>query len=213
VNTICIPPPQQAHSFLVVEEEIPMELHHLSLRNSVILEDSSKEILATPTPSSEPHAFAAGASSLAPPVLVAPVLAGDDDDDNEKENSNNEDPNNEQEQEDNFVGMWPVTEHYTSMFEMGHFSNLLQDVLHALGTYVRPIFDTRQVSELPRACYYITRMHIRVLDAGDKGFRTLSSHESLTPLSTYAASVSNAARRVLGLCFVAEGLVGRNSFG
>jgi hypothetical protein len=36
-----------------------------------------------------------------------------------------------------------------------------------------------------------------VLDAGDRGFRTLSSHESLTPLSTYAASVSNAARRAL----------------
>jgi hypothetical protein len=32
---------------------------------------------------------------------------------------------------------------------------------------------------------------------GDRGFRTLSSHESLTLLSTYAASVSNAARRAL----------------
>jgi hypothetical protein len=35
------------------------------------------------------------------------------------------------------------------------------------------------------------------MDAGDKGFRTLSAHESLTPLSTYAASVSDAARRTL----------------
>jgi hypothetical protein len=51
------------------------------------------------------------------------------------------------------------------------------------------------VSEPPRACYYITSVHIRVLDAVDRGFRTLSSHKSLTPLSTYAASVSNAARR------------------
>jgi hypothetical protein len=40
-------------------------------------------------------------------------------------------------------------------------------------------------------------MHIRALDAGDKGFKTLSSHESLTSLSTYAASVSNTARRAL----------------
>jgi hypothetical protein len=40
-------------------------------------------------------------------------------------------------------------------------------------------------------------VHMRVLDAGDRGFTTLSSHESLTPLSTYAASVSNAARRAL----------------
>jgi hypothetical protein len=36
-----------------------------------------------------------------------------------------------------------------------------------------------------------------VIDAGDRGFRTLSADESLTPLSTYAASVSDAARRTL----------------
>jgi hypothetical protein len=35
------------------------------------------------------------------------------------------------------------------------------------------------------------------MDAEDRCFRTLSAHESLTPLSTYAASVSNAARRAL----------------
>jgi hypothetical protein len=57
---------------------------------------------------------------------------------------------------------------------------------------------TRQgVCELPRACYYITRIHVRVMDAGDRGFRTLSAREYLTPLSTYAASVSDAARRTL----------------
>jgi hypothetical protein len=83
------------------------------------------------------------------------------------------------------------------MFEMGHFSNLLQDVLHALETYVRPLYDTRRVSEPPWACYYITHVHIRMLDVGDRGFRTLSSHESLTPLSTYAALVSIVARRAL----------------
>jgi hypothetical protein len=83
------------------------------------------------------------------------------------------------------------------MFEMGHFPNLLQDVLHALGTCVQPLYDTRRVSEPPRACYYITRVHIRVMDAKDRGFRTLSAHEYLMPLSTYAASVSNAARRAL----------------
>jgi hypothetical protein len=83
------------------------------------------------------------------------------------------------------------------MFETGHFLNLLQDVLHALETYVRPMYEARRVCEPSRACYYITRIHVRVMDAGDKGFRTLSAHESLTPLSTYAASVSNAARRTL----------------
>jgi hypothetical protein len=35
------------------------------------------------------------------------------------------------------------------------------------------------------------------MDAGDRGFRTLSAHESLTLLSTYAASISDAARRTL----------------
>jgi hypothetical protein len=35
------------------------------------------------------------------------------------------------------------------------------------------------------------------MDAGDRGFRTLSTHESLMPLSTYAASVTNVARQTL----------------
>jgi hypothetical protein len=83
------------------------------------------------------------------------------------------------------------------MFETGHFPNLLQDVLHALGTYIRPLYETRQVYEPPRACYYITHIHVKVMDAGDRGFRTLSVHESLTPLSTYVASVSDAVRRTL----------------
>jgi hypothetical protein len=53
------------------------------------------------------------------------------------------------------------------------------------------------VCEPPQACYYITRIHVRVMDAGDRGSRTVSANESLTPLSTYAASVSDAARRTL----------------
>jgi hypothetical protein len=35
------------------------------------------------------------------------------------------------------------------------------------------------------------------MDAGDRGFRTLSAHESLTLLSTYTTSVSDVARRTL----------------
>jgi hypothetical protein len=130
-----------------------MELHHLHVGNGVILEDSSEDILATPTPLSESHAFATGASSSAPPVPApqAPAPRGDDlddsgdggydnDEEEEEEEINDEEANNEQ--EDNFVGMWPVTEHYTLMFEMEHFPNLLQSVLHTLGTYVRPLYDT-----------------------------------------------------------------------
>ena len=79
------------------------------------------------------------------PVTQAPAPGGDDpddsgndggDDEDEETNDNNDDANNEHDQEDDFVGMWHIVEHYTSMFEMGHFSNLLHDVLHALETYV-----------------------------------------------------------------------------
>jgi hypothetical protein len=120
---------------------------------------------------------------------------GDDDEDEDDEEDDEENVN--EEQQDHYVGLWPVIEHYTPMFETGHFPNLLQDVLHALGTYVRPLYETRRVYEPPRACYYITHIHVRVMDAGDRGFLTLSALESLTLLSTYAASVSDAARRTL----------------
>jgi hypothetical protein len=204
VNTNYIPLPRQAPVYPVVVEEVPMDLPHLHVENGVVLEYSLEEILPTPIPLVESLAFAAGTSSsaLPTPAVQAPAPrgdspndSGDDDEDEEEEENVNEEANDEQ--QDNFVGIWPVTEHYTSMFETRHFPNLLQDVPHALGTYVRPLYETKQVSEPPRACYYITRIHVRVMDAGDRGFRTLSAHESLMPLSAYAASVRNAARRAL----------------
>jgi hypothetical protein len=80
-------------------------------------------------------ALKASSSALRVLVAQAPAPGGDDPDgsdndggdyeDEEEENDNNEDANNEQEQEDDFVVMWPVAEHYTSMFEMGHFPNLM----------------------------------------------------------------------------------------
>jgi hypothetical protein len=83
LNTNYIPPPRQAPIYLVVVEEVPVDLHHLRVENGVILEDSSEEILATPTPLSESQAFAAGASSSAPPTPIAqaPAPGGDDLDD------------------------------------------------------------------------------------------------------------------------------------
>jgi hypothetical protein len=178
------------------------------VENVVNLEDNSEEQLPTPTPLVESLAFAAGSSTSAPPApaFQAPAPggddpddSGDDDDDDDDEEGGDEHVHEEADyaQQDNFMGFGPVVEHYTSMFETGHFPNLLQEVLHALGTYVHPLYETRRVSEPPRACYYITRIHVRVMDAGDRGFRTLSSHESLTPLSTYAASVSDAAHWTL----------------
>jgi hypothetical protein len=130
----------------VVVEEVLVDLHHLHAENGVILEDILEEILATPTPLPKSLVFAAGASSPAPPapVVQAPAPGGDDPDDSgddeyddeeeEEEENKNEEANDEQ--EENFVGIWPVTEHYTLMFKTGNFPNLLQDVLHVLGTYV-----------------------------------------------------------------------------
>jgi hypothetical protein len=149
VKTYYIPLPRQAPVYPVVVEEVFVDLHHICVENGVILEDRSEEILATPTPLSESLAFLAGASSSGPPAPAAQALApggddpddfgdgGEDDDDDDEENKN-EEANNEQ--ENNFVGIWPVTEHYTSMFETGHFANVLHDVLHELGTYVRPLY-------------------------------------------------------------------------
>jgi hypothetical protein len=205
INTNYIPPPRQVPVYLVVVEENPVDLPLIRVENRVILEDSSEEFLPTPTPLAESPAFIARSLASAPPALAVQAPApggddsGDDDEDDEEEEEDEENINEEanEEQQDHYIGLWPVTEHYTSMFKTGHFPNLLQDVLHALGTYVRPMYETRRVYEPPRACYYITRIHFRVMDAGDSGFRTLSTHEYLTPLSTYAASVSDAARRTL----------------
>jgi hypothetical protein len=159
-NTNYIPPPRQVPVYPVVVEVIPVDLPCIRVENRVILEDSSEEFLPMPTALTESLAFAAGSSSSAPlaPAVEAPAPRGDDpdnsgdddedkDDDEEEEEEEEEEENiNEEangEQQDHFVGIWPVTEHYTSMFEMGHFPNLLQDVLHALGTYVRPMYETR----------------------------------------------------------------------
>jgi hypothetical protein len=210
INTSYAPQPRQIPVYPMVVEEVPADLPPIRVENVINLEDNSEEQLPTSTPLVESLAFAAGSSTsaLSAPAFQAPAPGGDDpddsgdgDDEDDDDEDDGEDGHVNEEadyaQHDNFMGFGPVVEHYTSMFETGHFPNLLQEVLHALGTYVRPLYETRQVSEPPRACYYITRIHVRVMDAGDRGFRTLSAHESLTPLSTYAASVSDAARRTL----------------
>jgi hypothetical protein len=205
INTNYIPSPWQVPVYPVVVEEIPVDLPRIRVENRVILEDNSEEFLPTPTPLTESLAFTAGLSASAPLAPAVQALApggnelddsSDDNEDEEEEEEEEENINEEanEEQQDHYVGLWPVTKHYTSMFETGHFPNLLQNVLHALGTYVRPLYEIRRVYEPPQACYYITRIHVRVMDAGDRGFRTLSAHESLMPLSTYSSSASDAAR-------------------
>jgi hypothetical protein len=131
INTNYIPPPRQVPVYPVVVEEIPVDLPRIRVENGVILDDSSKEFLATPTPLAESLAFAARLSTSASlaPAVQAPTPRGDDpddsgDDDEDEEEENINDEANDQ-QQDHYMGLWPVTEHYTSMIEIGHFPNLL----------------------------------------------------------------------------------------
>jgi hypothetical protein len=49
INTNYIPPPRQVPVYLVVVEEIPVDLPRILMEKGVILEDSSEEFLPTPT--------------------------------------------------------------------------------------------------------------------------------------------------------------------
>jgi hypothetical protein len=165
VNTSYAPQPRQIPVYPVVVEEVPANLPPVRVENVINLEDSSEEQLPTPTPLAESLAFAAGSSTSASsaPAFQAPAPGGDDpddsgdgDDEDDDDEDDGEDGHINEEadhaQQDNFMGFGLVVEHYTSMFEIGHFPNLLQEVLHALGAYVRPLYETRRVSEPPRAC-------------------------------------------------------------
>jgi hypothetical protein len=137
VNTSYAPPPQQIPVYPVVVEEVPVDLPHIRVENEVILEDSSEEQQPTPTPLAESLAFAARSStSTRPaPAVQAPAPGGDDPDDsgdNDDEDDDDHEGEDEQvneeanyAQQDYFMGFGPVAEHYTSMFETGHFPNLL----------------------------------------------------------------------------------------
>jgi hypothetical protein len=150
VNTNYAPPPRQVPVYPVVVEEVLVDLPRIRVEHGVILEDNSEELLPTPTPLAESLVFAARTSTSAPPApaVQAPAPEGDDPDDSrdddEDDNEDEDDEENVNEeandaQQDYFMGFRPIIEHYTSMFEAGHFPILLQDVLHALGTYVRPL--------------------------------------------------------------------------
>jgi hypothetical protein len=107
INTNYIPPPRQVPVYPVVVEEIPMDLPRIRVENEVILKDSSKEFLPTPTPLAESLAFAAGSSASAQPApaVQAPASGGDDSndssDDDEDDEEEDEENINEEANEDN----------------------------------------------------------------------------------------------------------------
>jgi hypothetical protein len=79
-NTSYDPQPRQIHVYLVVVEEVPVDLPQIRVENVVILENSSEEQLPTPTPLAESLAFAARSSTSGPPApaVQAPAPGGDD---------------------------------------------------------------------------------------------------------------------------------------
>jgi hypothetical protein len=83
VNTNYTPPPRQVPVYPLVVEEILVDLPRIRVEHGVILEDSSEELLPTPTSLAESLAFAARSSTSAPPALAiqAPAPGGDDPDD------------------------------------------------------------------------------------------------------------------------------------
>ena len=66
-----------------------------------------------------------------------------------------------------------------------------------LGNDVKPLYLTHHYNDPALGDYYLTQVHIRGHLEGYQGMKTLSAHDSSAPHSTYAASVSSAARRAL----------------
>jgi hypothetical protein len=108
----------------VVVEEVPVGLPHIRGEHGVILEDSSEELLPTPTSLAESLAFASRSSTSAPPApaVQAPAPGGDDPDDSRDDDEDDDNDEDDEEhvneeanyaQQDYFMGFGPVTEHYT----------------------------------------------------------------------------------------------------
>jgi hypothetical protein len=110
-NTNYIPLPWQVPVYLVVVEEILVDLPRICVENGVILEDGSEELLPTPTPLAESLAFAAGSSSSAPPAPAVQASApGGDDLDNSGDDDEDEEEEEEEEEEEN-INEYANSEH------------------------------------------------------------------------------------------------------
>jgi len=137
----------------------------------------------TPAPPPAPPALAASA-----PAPAGGDPEGPEDPDNEDDGEDDQDDGPPEERAPYCV--------YTSFHEEGHFPLLLRDVLNELHNPVAPMYETRHYEDPALGDYYVTRVHIRV-DNGPRGKMTVSAHDSSTPMATYRAAVSHAARRAL----------------
>ena len=120
-------------------------------------------------------------------------------------NNNNNNNNNNNTNENMWNGpcvMNGTCEFLSSADEPGYFPTLLQDVLWELGNTVKPLYVTSHYSKPGCDDYYRTQVHIRERLETSKGMKTCSAHNCTAPHATYAALVSDAARRALwSLCY------------
>ncbi|CAN6207583.1 unnamed protein product [Urochloa humidicola] len=203
-----IAPAQPAPPAPLMEEE-PEEVHFFEEEEDVQqVAPSAAPVPAPPAPAAEgaPLPLVAPAS----PAVAAggdPEDPGDDSDDDEEDeddDDDDEDPeNNDGGNQDNEPQVKKLTcEVYTSDNEQGYFPSMLEEVLRELGCTVRPLYVVQRYTDPPLDDYYLTRVHIRERREASGASRTASMHDSTVPLSTYAASVSEAARRTLSaLCY------------
>ncbi|CAO2203322.1 unnamed protein product [Urochloa humidicola] len=199
-----IAPAQPAPPTPVVEEE-PEEVHFFEEEEDV------QQVAPSAAPVPAPPAPAAEEAPLSPVAPASPSVAtggdpedpGDDSDDDEEDEDDEDPENNDGGNQDNEPQVKKLTcEVYTSDNEQGYFPSMLEEVLRELGCTVRPLYVVQRYTDPPLDDYYLTRIHIRERRETSGGSRTASMHDSTVHLGTYAASVSEAARRALSaLCY------------
>jgi hypothetical protein len=102
VNTNYAPPLRQIPFYPVVVEEVPVDLPRIQVEHGVILEDSSEELLPTPTPLAESLAFAARSSTSAPPAPALQAHAPGGDDPYDSRDDDEDDDDDDEDDEKNF---------------------------------------------------------------------------------------------------------------
>jgi hypothetical protein len=197
----------------------------METEDGLIMVLNSEGNLRTPTPSPTPTLPTPPSDAPpSPPVAPTPDApasaavgedpddSGDDSSDDDDDGAEDEDDEDEDDEEqptaeddnnDNDGGYQADAPHTTgatceiisSVDEHGPFPTLLQDVLLWLGNTLRPLCITNNISEPGRDDYYITRVHIWERLGIARDMRTISAHDSTAPHTTYAAAISNVARR------------------
>jgi hypothetical protein len=105
--------------------------------------------------------FVARSSTSPPPApaVQAPAPRGDDPDDSRDDDEDDDDKEDDEEnvneeandvQQDYFMGFGPVTEHYTSMFETGHFPTCCKTCCTCWEPMSDPCTRQGECASLPR---------------------------------------------------------------